>query len=284
MRSSIIKKSVSLCLLLAMCCIFAVSCMYKGYPGEYTDLYSEAQAELVFAEGYTIYGEIFVDAELDVIETDNYGRRLFAYYEHFNNSISIMISQMTKDGYVYYHNEFCFVNLKFDNLNEIENSEKSFKECAEDIIKKYDIQGTVDLLKHDNDWNKPFDESKMTRTKVSTNFDNEGKHKISDAEYIALFKKHSESYGLSPEDDDLYVRNEGYAYSDAEGRELRYALVEYETVEGKVARTDYYYLIVITEPDGTLNMDKCAALLDNNIFYRGYVLMLKYNNNWSASN
>ena len=88
---------------------------------------------------------------MEVIETDDYGRRMFIYttYDDTKRPIglqyAVMIAQRTDEEYSYYYPDYCFIT--FENKEDIDD-EKT-KE-----------------LKEANDWNKEFDETKCKKSKI----------------------------------------------------------------------------------------------------------------------
>lgn len=116
---------------------------FHKYKGTDYDLYTVAINSLVGA-----HGEIFMRPEgptLNIVETDNYGRTLFYYYE--KNAISthsMIISQKSENGFVFYYEDFNFIS-------------KATEQFATEEI---------DELKCKNDWNMPIDESRLVKKEI----------------------------------------------------------------------------------------------------------------------
>ena len=58
-------------------------CTYKEYKGEYPDLYTVAINSILWNNGHSYGADKAVDSNIEVIETDEYGRILFSYYEKY---------------------------------------------------------------------------------------------------------------------------------------------------------------------------------------------------------
>lgn len=140
------KKTNIIFIILLLTLIMFVFCgceRFHKYKGTDYDLYTVAINSLVGANG-----EIFMRTDgptLKVVETDNYGRTLFYYYENNRFSThSMIISQKTENGFVFYYEDFNFIS----------GSSEQF--ATEEI----------DELKRKNDWNMPINESRLIKKEI----------------------------------------------------------------------------------------------------------------------
>ena len=114
------------------------------------------------------------DRRIFVIDEDSYGRRVFVVWgdtvvaeERLGESsarvFAVLISQQTKGKYVYFYPDY--------NVLLFENTQPKGTIPTEESVKKYfgsdDFSEDIKWLKGKNDWEKPLDESKSVRVKVS---------------------------------------------------------------------------------------------------------------------
>ena len=124
------------------------SCSPPKYVGKDRDLFSVAAYNV-------LGGDTHDNTKTKIIEKDDYGRTLFYFY--FRNLFftdiasanghmtGLCICQHSEDKLVYYYEDVC--------------AQVTSGDCSE--LKYFDVE----KLKHDNDWNKPLDYSKMTTRK-----------------------------------------------------------------------------------------------------------------------
>ena len=127
----------------------------RSYTGEYPELYSVAISTLLGAEGQ-IYSEVPMEASLKVIEEDNYGRKLFMYFEANVIGYSLLISQKSDEEYVYFYPNYNFI-IVWESRGDIGlrfTDEKIFSPKAIEELKEY------------NDWNEEIDEGKCIKVKI----------------------------------------------------------------------------------------------------------------------
>lgn len=132
------------------------ACSYKGYSGNYPDLYTVAINSLLWNKGHSDKTDRFCDSEINILEKDEIGRILYIYYEDYyvGDTISfssLIISQYSVDGYVYYY-EDCNCLIKEQIAYTAELNEFSGEEIEE--------------LKKANDWGKELDLSKCIKKQV----------------------------------------------------------------------------------------------------------------------
>ncbi len=136
-----------------------VGCDYKGYSGKRTDLYTVAVNSVLWNNGYSYQTERVTDPQIEIIDTDEFGRTLFTYYEKYYAGAklsfsALMISQGSLDGYVYFYEDSNYL------IKEQELYSKELKNFTKEEI---------DYLKSLNDWNKVIDLQKCTKKKINKN-------------------------------------------------------------------------------------------------------------------
>lgn len=291
MKKRVLKKCLLLLLSLALSLSVLTACGYRGFKGEHIDLYTQAQHTLLFADGYSPGAEALFDPLVDVLETDTYGRRLYAYYEEGSGSLDILVSQSSDSEYVYYYPDICFINIGIDNEDDLYsdylNMDKTVAAWAQSKIAEYGFTEAVEALKSENDWDAPKNDSKAEKALIKDKPDHEGEYELIEDECIELFLITAERCG--------YVIKEGatvdasdythhYAHSDRYGRELRTVVISIKTETPKVITTENVILAFILEPDGSYDKNSCAVILEDTTGYRDTINKLKTNNNWNKEN
>ena len=109
-----------------------------------------------------------------IMEEDSYGRKMFV---NFGQSVaasdqldakqpayiySILISQKTVDGFVYYYPDCNFIVYKIDHPQGHIPTEELLQ-----YVHDLGIEEDINWLKQNNDWEKTIDESKCVKSKVS---------------------------------------------------------------------------------------------------------------------
>lgn len=131
------NKSTRIVLLIifALCLTSLCGCRRTPYPIEHVMVVS--QTSYAYPSGNAVEH----DSRSEILETDEYGRVLFAYYNGFG-VYSVGIRQKHDEKYVYYYDNVSFLyTMKY---------------------REYTPEQASDL-KEANDWNKPLDEEKMIK-------------------------------------------------------------------------------------------------------------------------
>ena len=131
---------------------------YKEYSGKYTDLYTVAVNSVFTSRGFYANGEVDLDPNILMFESDNYGRNLFFYSEGY--SLELIVMQASKDNYVY-----------FLNNNYISNSTFEFNSntWSSNDLKNFFLTSDIDKLKQDNLWNQPLNLNECIQKPISKN-------------------------------------------------------------------------------------------------------------------
>lgn len=109
-----------------------------------------------------------------ILEEDSQGRVLFAFqgesildhdtYVDSTSFCAFLVSQKTENGYVYYYpDENMILYPNSYSLSEDGELEDYFPR----FIQENELGDEIESLKSENDWNKPFNEKKCTKVKVS---------------------------------------------------------------------------------------------------------------------
>ena len=120
------------------------------YKGEYPDLYTVAVNSILWNKGYSQYHHSTGQSKIEILEKDDYGRTLFTYLELANAEANLVISQYSEGDYVYYYEDFNFLQKEDRRRNKVEFSEEE-----------------ADYLKSLNDWGKEIDLDKCVKKQIS---------------------------------------------------------------------------------------------------------------------
>ncbi len=234
------------------------------YSGNDADLYTEAIYSILGADGMRKGLHGYLDIFLDVIDQDEYGRRLFAYSEGFiiNSYPSFLfVSQKTENGMVYYYPDYNFI---ISDESQSSQDEEVSSENANDKQKswwKLDFpDNQIDELKQVNDWGKEINIEKCISQVVVQQKEDPLNKTDKNALYEEFLGEH---------------RNDGYVYviystKDDEGKLLYYMRDRLDSVH------DYRMLIV----DGDAHY--CQKITDPTA-YQEELAAFKREHNWKKS-
>ncbi len=269
MRGVIMKKVLIVfsivTLLLCFCsCLDNNGSNYR-YSGEYPDLYTEAIHSILGSTGNYRNAETghCFDPLLEVVEQDACGRKMFLYHDGsgLTNSVSLLVSQKSEDGIVYYYPDF---NLTLGEFDYAKSQKKDTEEAG--YIYYYPTgnyyrikfpEEKVAELKQINDWGKEINIEKcITQTVVLKKED-----PLSSEEKNALYEevfgiKKAWSYPL-------------YVTKDDEGKML-FVAVYYDDHD------DYRMIIV----DGNTQHNR---KITNVTAYQEELAEFKRENNWKKT-
>ena len=152
-----IKKALMQIFIIACIAIIIIpfaGCGFWGYySGKHVDLYTVAVNSVLWNKGYMSHTERLTNPQIKIIEKDEFGRTLFTYYEKGYGCVSfssLMVSQGSVDGYVYYYEDKNY-------LLRQENSTEKIQDFTNEEI---------DRLKSVNDWGKEVDLQKCTKKQI----------------------------------------------------------------------------------------------------------------------
>lgn len=94
-------------------------CAYKGYSGNYVDLYTVAINSVLWNVGHSYGADRAIDSSIKVLEHDEFGRTLFTYREKYYSGTelsfsSLIILQASLNEYSYYYEDYNFLIRKQD--------------------------------------------------------------------------------------------------------------------------------------------------------------------------
>ena len=272
------KKYVSF--LLAVCIIllpvFASGCLPRNYSGDNIDLYTVAVNSIFGANGCASNGEAVCDPFIEIIDSDEYGRVLFFYYEgnRGNNSYSILIMQKATDDAVYFYEDLCYSTYTIVDETPFWYGE---------YYKVY-TDADYSTLKERNDWGKEIDESKCISKPFTVH--NKGKFDASEEIFEPIIADYVRS--TSYKGDDLYYiyRYDVFNTSDDCGRELYYVYgVGYDALGEGISpnsMTVYFDFAIIVNSDGSYNADTCIIEIGDIANCREQIIEFKKANGWRS--
>lgn len=246
------KKVFTLFLVQLFILIGLTGCAYKGYSGDYPNLYTVAINSVLWNNGHSFSADRYIDPKIEIIDEDRYGRIMFTYYEKYYGDLSfsaLVICQHSNEKDVFYYEDMNYIikiqALYTQNINDFEDEE-------------------IDQLKAANNWEQEINFDKcikkeITRRKPTIPCEDEVTNKIVDQ-----FDLENERYALfvdfltSDSENDNFIIY-GYIYMDG----------------GRV------YFIGIVENNDEL-IKKINFLVPLNVFdYKTEFMEFKKINNWS---
>ncbi|MDE7380101.1 MAG: hypothetical protein K2N14_03515 [Clostridia bacterium] len=246
------KKKLSAVLIVPFFCVCALTilfcgCGHKDYRGKYPDLYTAAINSVLWNYGHSSGADFYCDSEIEILEKDEYGRTLYTYYEdmhRIDSSSSLIISQYSSEGYVYYYEDknFC--------IKKQEPYSAKLQEFS---------QTEIEYLKSINDWGKELNLDKCTKKEIiRKKQDIPTDTKKIESEAIAIFN-------LS---DTGYVKL-GYLTSDADGNYI---------VDGYIGSdTDSIHFVTLLNSEGEV----IDWLVPNDLYnYQEELMNFKQKNGW----
>lgn len=197
-----------------------------------------------------------------VLETDNFGRKLFAYttFDGHYSILGILISQKTTKNNSYFYDNENFIFCKIPNEAILD----------EDLVSNYFNDEQLNQLKELNDWNKPLVEEKMFEITIR----NYKKDTISFENQEKVFLTITTNYGNL---------SSTLLTTDKNGKSIYFM---HGAKPDKTKQIDVYttkaYIIMFNE-DGTVD-PKIGIEEVNDIFdYKEQLKEFKIANNWAFS-
>lgn len=266
---TLLKKSklFALVLVIVFCTTFS-ACIYKGYEGENPEFCSIAWASQPMLAGHSSNGEALYDAEVCSLQTDEYGRVLFSYYENsLQTNLLVFVMQYKQGDKAYYYDDYCYTLIIKEN-----------KDQAPDLTSP-----EIQALKQANDWGKPLDESKCTSTQI-VNKKPEGSLKLKDDFFEKIIRDYHEN-------SDRYVNPKNLSFvsyfrffvADNYGREIITVYTHFEEHTEKTELRYSFVFLVLVNPDKTVN-EKAVILLDQTKIQNinNTASQLKAQNGWNT--
>lgn len=270
MKKNKIRFIALVTLLIVIGSTFCGCFINSKYDGPNPELCSVAWANLVDVYGYWSNGEIGGPVDVEIIETDSYGRVLFTYTEeHYypeTKPIYLLVMQYSDDENVFYYPEDCYIYLEAPVVD---------RECVFDT----DVINELKLL---NDWECPMDKSKCDSTKiVREKPEGEIKNGTRDwflEDIVEEYHKRSGRY-IHPKNVS-FVNSSSFIVKDDYGREMYIVYTHFEEYTDKVmTRYSYKFLIVLT-PDEECDVST-VILLEDSQNAQADVKQIKEQNGWN---
>lgn len=268
-----LKKTILFIIFICLT-IFSVSicggCIYPGYRGDYPALYTEAISSILGMSGH-LDGSSPCDSEIDILETDDYGRVMYTYYE--SGTFAVCIMQKADEDYVYYYPDFNF----------IKNSDYTWAEDTNEFVNNSFSQESITTLKKLNDFNKEFDETKCIKTAIIHKKETRKFNRDTEKQLKALCKQYAKDSGCKGEDS--VYRYAEYCASDNYGRMLFYIYGLHGDVKGEGlspnSETMYFHLAIIFNPDWSYDETNSLLGLADIDNYQSDLKEFKQLHNWN---
>ena len=230
------------------------------------------------------YGALVVQAENNLLgiydnwatyceelEKDSYGRKIYVFwgktritrkglYEGYSHVWAILIQQKIEDGYVYYYEDISYILRDCEFSINISDHHDEFINATIGSLSDSEI----DKLKEENDWDKEYNDEKMTK-KVILKFNLGLKLKnVSEERLVKVFNTHFS---------DKYSSWHGfytYLTSDDYGRHIYFCRTLDEN-----EMYNHFYLIMFYD------IEKYKVFeISNALDYRDEIIEFKRENNW----
>lgn len=147
--------------------LFGCGRLYKGYTGEYPQLFTVAVNSIPDAKGYIFY-EIRHQPAISLIDEDSQGRLLFCYCEQYNRDaiMYLMVCQSAdgKSAY-YYENAYTFSTVSGKVSARIKLYGTKFPSKIVSPMLDFTNE-QVEALKEENDWNQELNIDKCTKAPI----------------------------------------------------------------------------------------------------------------------
>lgn len=258
------KKIISLMLSVVIILLMLTGCGVFRYRGEHVDLYTVAIDNIFGADGYRSNGEVHFDPVIEVIEMDNYGRVLFFYDEGYRSKFgtALVIMQKSEEGFVYYYQDICQMPRILDK--SVYASEK---------LNYLDIfsEDQIDSLKEVNDWDKPIDIEKCTKSAISNSKNYEGTLGLEREDFDKVIETYVIKQGYKGKDSNSISRYWLHCNTDKYGREIYYVYgvgfdIKGEGISPESEHITYDFAIIFN-PDKSSSEGNICEITDSKECY-----------------
>lgn len=256
-------QSIILVFALLISALLFVGCTYKGYNGDNPELYTVAWKNIPNINGFISNGEVLYDAEVEILETDKYGRIMFSYSEDiYGDSAHILIMQHSDSERAYYYPDDCYVYTKLFSSLDLNSKE---------IIE----------LKQLNGWNEPLDESQCESTAIVRKKP-EGKIKVNNSYFEQIVREYHENSDRYVHPKNIsFVRFFEFFDSDDYGRELYVVYTDFDEYTAKTEIAYTFIFLVVVNPDKSYDPSTVVIIEDPNN-PRDEVKQIKLQNGWNT--
>lgn len=268
------KKIISLMLAVILLSFALTGCAFR-FIGEEVDLYTVAINNVFGASGYMSNGEVSFSPYIEIIETDDFGRVMFFYDEgHLNRfGTAMIIMQKNEDGFVYYYQDVCLIQIVNDDFYDYE--EINYSEIFSDE--------QIESLKEANDWNKPLDEAKFTKSEIVDRKNEEGTLGLEREDFDKAIEPYVVEQGYKGRDSNSISRFFVHCNTDKYGREIYYVYGVGFDVKGDGISPESehitYDFAMIFNPDKSCPLENIYEITDPAECYEA-IKQLKENCGW----
>lgn len=271
MRKNIIKVC-SLMLIISSLILSITGCMYLKYRGDYPDLCTVAWCNVPTIDGHGSNGEATYDAEVEVLDTDQYGRTLFSYHEQRGPTLALVM-QYRDNNTVYYYPDDCYIFISsYSYDDEYDAQEIQVDPSSEEIS----------ILKSLNDWNLPINENKCEKSEILKRKATKDKLKIKDHQFETVIEKYYADSNIYVNPRNVsFVRYSNYLMSDSYGREMHVIYTDFEEHYDKHITYYSYIFLAVFDPDENC-FQKSVTLIDDPMSPSQYVKAAKKASGWNT--
>lgn len=163
-----------------VCCLSTITfsgCSYKGYTGEYPELFTVAINCIPNAEGRIIH-EVSEAPIVHLIEVDENGRKLFCYSEEYGRyedgrnqgkmsrgGVNLVICQFSDSEYAYYYPSITYISAPLCEGNKIYIYGNSRPATIDNPLNDFTNE-EIEELKQKNDWGQELDLEKCEKAPI----------------------------------------------------------------------------------------------------------------------
>lgn len=278
------------CMLLILLTV-ASGCAYRGYRGDYASAYTLFYSQVPDILGARTNGPLLLDPQIMMLESDEYGRALYVYFEDTDELLSVGIVQKEEGERVFFYPEKSTISARMpDNYYDIDNAEYSESELLS-LVNLLFTSDMMEKLKADNDWGLPIVEGKLDSAeivlpKISARWEHR-KDSVNlaqtdwEKQIIAVAFKNGHVFD---ENEDFYFSHANYMATDDYGRRLYYVegyYYEYPEDDSHIWYIKYdLEMIAIINPDGSFNAEAFMVELEDKANYQEQIRDLKIANCW----
>ena len=170
------RKAVYILSTLLIIAICFCACFYEPfkYSGSYADLYTEALHSILGIAGRIEYEHGVLNPVIEVVDQDEYGRKLFLYNEEgiMKGVVFLLISQKTENDTVYYYPDYNFLIVAEEDLSRVHSEEKE-KDVQQSWWESDVFSDQIAELKAINDWNKEIRLERCVSQKIILDKEND---------------------------------------------------------------------------------------------------------------
>ncbi|MDE7214021.1 MAG: hypothetical protein K2N42_05530 [Anaeroplasmataceae bacterium] len=261
-----VRRRINLVFISILSLLILTGCNYKGYRGEHKALYTEAVNSIMAVNGYYDSPSL-ADSEIEIIETDSYGKVLYSYHE--SGWYALCIAQAYDEEYVYYYEDFNFIVAERERWNSVSDAHFTNDEIAD--------------LKKLNDFNKEFDETKCIKKEIVTLKKSPKLPKDVEKELKVLCEDFARTSGCKGESS-VYRYVEFCTY-DNYGRMLFYVFGIHSDMYGQGVSPDsknrYFDMAIIFNPDWSFDEENAILELTDLFHYQKELKKFKEYHQWN---